>query len=49
MVPIEKCFEAQYKEKKGSNMQEVILMKKSIHWFMKKMVIKMRDIKRIGR
>ena len=32
-------FEVQYK-KKGSNMQEISLTKKSIHWFMYKMDVK---------
>ena len=36
-VPIRNVFEAQYRENKASNMQESFLMKKIIHWFIKKL------------
>ena len=33
------CFEAQYKRVNGSNMQEISLMKKSIHWLINAVVL----------
>ena len=44
-VTIGDVFEAQYREKKGSKVQEISLMQKSIHWFMNEMVLKKRDIR----
>ena len=32
-------FESQYREKKGSNMQEIGIMEKYIYWFMNKMSV----------
>ena len=45
-VPIGNVFEAQYRENKVSNMQEISLTKKSIHWFINKIVVKKRYTRR---
>ena len=42
-VPVGDLFEAQYRENKGSKVQEISLMQKSINWFMNEMVVKKRD------
>ena len=39
-VSIGNVFESQYRGGKGSNIQEIILIKNSIHWFMNKIVVK---------
>ena len=40
IVPIGNVFGSQYKWENSSKMQEISLMKKSIHWFMNDMVVK---------
>ena len=40
--PIGNLFEAEYRENEGSKMREINLMKKMIHCFMNKMVLKTR-------
>ena len=40
--PTGNLFEAEYRENEGSKMREISLMKKMIHCFMNKMVLKMR-------
>ena len=39
-VPIGDIFNSQYKENKGSKMQEIGIMKKIIHWFKNEVVVK---------
>ena len=42
-VPTGNVFKYKYRENKGSKMQEISLIQKSMHWFINKMVVKKRD------